>query len=276
MSFSVPSDLAVVDRDGNGYSDRVYFGDTGGQLWRLDIGGTTLSDWIATRLFKFSASSSQRFLNAPDVVESPDGSYDMVIIGSGNREKPLDTSVQNHMLFYRDYDQVGVSTSTSTLQLSDLATANTLSGGTLEFDPDQDIVADSKFVKGWYLSFEAGEKVVTPALTANETTTFSTNVPGINSACSDLGEARIYKIDPFAVAGDTEGEKNYIEIEGGGFLPAPVGFTVMVDVENCDGNGNCTTEQKPISGIMFGFHAEDTEGDPLGVRRKVWWYNQRD
>jgi type IV pilus assembly protein PilY1 len=276
MSFSVPSDLAVVDRDGNGYSDRVYFGDTGGQLWRLDIGSSTLGDWKATRLFKFSSTATQRFLNAPDVVESPDGSYDMVIIGSGDREKPVDTSVQNYMLFYRDYDQAGVSTATGALQLSDLAGADTLSGGTLEFDPDQDIVANSKFLKGWYLTFESGEKVVTSALTANETTTFATNVPGINSACSDLGEARIYKINPFTVAGTAEGDKNYVEVEGGGFLPPPVGFTVIIDVENCDGDGNCITEDKAISGIMFGFHAEDTQGDPLGVRRKVWWYNERD
>jgi type IV pilus assembly protein PilY1 len=276
MSYSVPSDLAVVDRDGNGYSDRVYFGDTGGQLWRLDIGSATISEWKATRLFKFSSTATQRFLNAPDVVESPDGKYDMLIIGSGNREKPVETSVQNYMLFYRDYDQAGVSTATATLQLSDLAAADTLAGGTLEFDPDQNIVADSKFLKGWYLPFESGEKVVTPALTANETTTFATNVPGINSACSDLGEARIYKINPFVVAGAADGDKNYVEIEGGGFLPPPVGFTVIVETESCDGEGNCSTEDKPVSGIMFGFHAEDTEGDPLGVRRKVWWHNQRD
>ena len=114
MTFSVPSDLAVVDRDGNGYSDRVYFGDTGGQLWRLDIGSSSVGDWKATRLFKFS-TSPQRFLNTPDVVESPDGNYDMIIIGSGNREKPVDTSVQNYMIFYRDYDQTSVSTSTVTL-----------------------------------------------------------------------------------------------------------------------------------------------------------------
>jgi type IV pilus assembly protein PilY1 len=276
MSYSVPSDLAVVDRDGNGYSDRVYFGDTGGQLWRLDIGSATISEWKATRLFKFSTTATQRFLNAPDVVESPDGKYDMLIIGSGNREKPVETSVQNYMLFYRDYDQAGVSTATATLQLSDLAEADTLAGGTLEFDTDQDIAADSKFLKGWYLPLESGEKVVTPALTANETTTFATNVPGINSACSDLGEARIYKVNPFVVAGAADGDKNYVEIEGGGFLPPPVGFTVIVETESCDGEGNCSTEDKPVSGIMFGFHAEDTEGDPLGVRRKVWWHNQRD
>jgi len=277
MTFSVPSDLAVVDRDGNGYSDRAYFGDTGGQLWRLDIGSATLGDWKATRLFKF-ATSSQRFLNTPDVVESPEGNYDMIIIGSGNREKPVDTSVQNHMVFYRDYDQSTTSTSTTTLTLGDLAAATTVvSGSTEAFDPDTDISSNSKFLKGWYLALESGEKVVTSALTTNQVATFATNLPGQNDACTDLGEARIYKINPFSVLGKAPGEKNYVTVEGGGFLPPPVGFTVIVEQTSCDADGNnCTTEEKAVSGVMFGFHAEDTEGDPLGVRRRVWWYSKQD
>jgi len=277
MTFSVPSDLAVVDRDGNGYSDRAYFGDTGGQLWRLDIGSATLGDWKATRLFKF-ATSSQRFLNTPDVVESPEGNYDMIIIGSGNREKPVDTSVQNHMVFYRDYDQSTTSTSTTTLTLGDLAAATTVvSGSTEAFDPDADISSNSKFLKGWYLTLESGEKVVTSALTTNQVATFATNLPGQNDACTDLGEARIYKINPFSVLGKAPGEKNYVTVEGGGFLPPPVGFTVIVEQTSCDADGNnCTTEEKAVSGVMFGFHAEDTEGDPLGVRRRVWWYSKQD
>jgi Tfp pilus tip-associated adhesin PilY1/Tfp pilus assembly protein PilV len=276
MVSSVPSDLAVVDRDGNGYSDRVYFGDTGGQLWRLDIGSTSVGDWKATRLFKFS-TSSQRFLNAPDVIESPDGNYDMIIIGSGNREKPVDTSVQNYMVFYRDYDQTNSSTSTASLTENDLAAATTaVSGNTEVFDPDTDITSNSKFLKGWYLALEAGEKVVTSALTTNQVATFATNLPGQNDACTDLGEARIYKINPFSVLGKAPGEKNYVTVEGGGFLPPPVGFTVIVEEPTCDGNGNCTMEEKAVSGVMFGFHAEDTEGDPLGVRRRVWWYSKQD
>ena len=217
MTFSVPSDLAVIDRDGNGYSDRAYFGDTGGQLWRLDIASSDVADWKATRLFKFS-TSTQRFLSAPDVVESPDGNYDMVIIGSGNREKPVDTSVQNYIVFYRDYDQTTTSTSIVTLTQANLAAAATaVSGSTEAFDPDTDISADSKFLKGWYLVLEAGEKVVTSALTTNQVTTFATNLPGQNNACTNLGEARIYKINPFTVLGRAPGEKNYITVQGGGF-----------------------------------------------------------
>ena len=202
----------------------------------------------------------------------------MIIIGSGNREKPVDTSVQNYIVFYRDYDQSTTSTSTTTLTLGDLAAATTaVSDSTEAFDPDTDISSNSKFLKGWYLTLESGEKVVTLALKTNQVATFATNLPWQNDACTDLGEARIYKINPFAVLGKAPGEKNYVTVEGGGFLPPPVGFTVIVEQISCDADGNnCTTEEKAVSGVMFGFHAEDTEGDPLGVRRRVWWYSKQD
>ena len=201
----------------------------------------------------------------------------MIIIGSGDREKPVDTSVQNYMVFYRDYDQTNTSTSTVTLTTADLATATTaVSGSTEAFDPDADITTDSKFLKGWYLTLEDGEKVVTSALTTNEVATFATNIPGQNDACTNLGEARIYKINPFSVVGRAPGDKNYVTVGGGGFLPSPVGFTVIIEEPICDADNNCTTEEKAVSGVMFGFHAEDTEGDPLGVRRRVWWYSKQD
>lgn len=201
----------------------------------------------------------------------------MIIIGSGDREKPVDTSVQNYMVFYRDYDQTAPSTSTVTLTLNDLAEATTaVSGSTEAFDSGTDITSNGKFIKGWYLALEGGEKVVTAALTVNKVTIFATNVPGVNSACSDLGEARVYKINPFSVLGKAPGEKNYVTVEGGGFLPSAVGFTVVVPDKHCDADGNCDSEDKVLSGAILGFHPEEIEGDPLGVRRRVWWYSKQD
>ncbi len=36
MDFAVPSDITLIDFDGNGFVDRLYFGDTGGQVWSVD------------------------------------------------------------------------------------------------------------------------------------------------------------------------------------------------------------------------------------------------
>jgi type IV pilus assembly protein PilY1 len=40
MVDSVPSDITVIDKDGDGLSDRIYFGTTGGTLWRINLADT--------------------------------------------------------------------------------------------------------------------------------------------------------------------------------------------------------------------------------------------
>ncbi len=36
MRYSIPGDIARVDTDGDGYTDRLYVGDMGGRVWRFD------------------------------------------------------------------------------------------------------------------------------------------------------------------------------------------------------------------------------------------------
>lgn len=40
MKFSIPSDLALMDSNADGETDRIYVGDTSGQLFRIDLGPT--------------------------------------------------------------------------------------------------------------------------------------------------------------------------------------------------------------------------------------------
>ncbi len=65
MDYSVASTLKVVDEDGNGFVDKIYVGDLGGQVWRFgqvatDSGGNPLSfpdcdedinNWVGQILF---------------------------------------------------------------------------------------------------------------------------------------------------------------------------------------------------------------------------------
>ncbi|MCK5878028.1 MAG: hypothetical protein KAG43_10360, partial [Candidatus Marithrix sp.] len=37
MTYAIPSDLSLQDIDGDGIIDRIYVGDIGGQLWRIDL-----------------------------------------------------------------------------------------------------------------------------------------------------------------------------------------------------------------------------------------------
>ena len=37
MKNAIPSDITVLDLNGDSFADRMYFGDMGGRVWRMDI-----------------------------------------------------------------------------------------------------------------------------------------------------------------------------------------------------------------------------------------------
>lgn len=129
MKYSIPSDLALLDSDRDGITDRVYVGDLHGQLWRIDLSNQIDPDATsannrnggsdATVGYVFadvgcaggvrsndcSATSNQdrvAFYYPPDVAQIEDdvytttgnSIYDYVTIGTGDREDPLDKKTQ--------------------------------------------------------------------------------------------------------------------------------------------------------------------------------------
>ena len=263
LRYSVPSDLAVLDRNGDGTADRIYFGDTGGQLWRVDISNALRSEWRATVLL--DAGVQSKFLFAPDVAIGPDGGYDAVIIGSGDREDPLNSENQDALYLLRDYRQAGLlDSSAPALTPRDLLTlATNADGSSFTTDPDQLSSAEAvRYANGWQLPLQRGEKTVSRVLTANGLSTFATNLPSSGDSCTALGEARIYLFNPFTLEGGADFQRNWSSVPGGGLLPPPVGFTVVVG-------------DKTVSGVMFGVHAEQATSQPLATRRKLWWRTSR-
>jgi len=120
MLYSIPSDLRLVDTDGDGSIDRIYVGDTGGQLWRIDLGtqlgaSGNVNGGTSGYLFADVGCGSgvvhlsngncpsttavqdiRKFFYPPDrapvgdSVFSSVANYDLITIGSGDREDPLD------------------------------------------------------------------------------------------------------------------------------------------------------------------------------------------
>jgi len=103
MKYSVVSQINTIDRDNDGLVDNLYFGDLGGQAFRVDLNnaatGTTASDKKANfakrvvRLFDEHATggASPRFYEMPSVsIHDSDDSYvAAVAFSSGNRSSPL-------------------------------------------------------------------------------------------------------------------------------------------------------------------------------------------
>ena len=198
MKYSIASEVALQDSDGDGAADRIYVGDVAGQMWRVDLGdqlaknanGGTKGYAFAdvgckggTRTDNCSATSNQqrrRFFYPPSIVETDDANYssaskyDMVVIGSGNREDPLDLlttrqptveeAVHNALFVFRDYNYTygPPATTPAALTSADLydATADklgTLTGGALTTE-----ISLLKAAKGYYINLFEPSTVTLP------------------------------------------------------------------------------------------------------------------
>ena len=263
LAFSVPSDILVLDLDHNGFADRLYFGDSGGQLWRADIADPTPSNWQLQRLL--TLPKGQKFLYAPDAVASPDGAYLAIVIGSGDREKPFDATTQNYLISYRDYC-IESSNNACDIPVAGLGDLQPVTA-----DNTQSSV--KKMLRGWYLTLERGEKIVTNAATLNGKASIASYRPCEQNPCTPFGEARIYHFNPFIFAEDQDlaGKRYYRTIKGAGILPSPTPFIIeyplCVDAE-------CPEAQTPISGLAFGAHIQSSENGQLAVPIKLWWHRQ--
>lgn len=106
MKHSIVSRISAIDRDGDGLTDHLYFGDLGGQVFRADLNnasGTSKANFgkRVVRLANLATTTSgaqlgtgknPRFYEAPTVTIHRQGANTFILVGlaSGNRSTPLD------------------------------------------------------------------------------------------------------------------------------------------------------------------------------------------
>jgi len=205
MQYAIPSDLAVIDADADGSADRLYFGDMGGQIWRIDIDASSLSTTSGatiSRLADFndgSVSGNRKFFYPPAValMQEKGQSYIAIAIGSGNRAHPLDLSVDNRMHMLRDehVDAGPPSASITTVGSTDLynATDNLLGGdGTDAQQASAQLQLESK--QGWYIRLPTGRKALSEPVVFERELIFTTYQPlsGSVDACTSPSASTHY------------------------------------------------------------------------------------
>jgi type IV pilus assembly protein PilY1 len=201
---SIPSTLSVADTDGDGFTDRMVVGDTGGNIWRADIQGTDVSSWKLTLLASVGRHSSgssgvatdRRFFHRPDLVPSKDGNglFDAVVIGTGNRADPLDKGgmTENYTYMIKDRHTAPGSAVNTGLDHGDFGdvTSNCLqTGGPCAVN----------LTNGWRLGLEEpGEKVLATALTITGKVFFTSYLPqsgtGATACSPSEGAGRLYAV----------------------------------------------------------------------------------
>ena len=289
MNYSIPADITLMDRDSDGYIDRLYAADMGGNVWRVDLqpsGNTTNNTpnfWSVNQVASLGGSDVplRKFFFPPDVI--PTNDFDLVIATSGDREHPLSsTSTRDRVFVLKDLTGNDGS-SLVTITNSDLFDATT----TL-------YSATTGTNKGYFKDFLAGQKGVNAPLTVAGFTYFGTNQPTASNSCSaNLGLAKGYRLDPFT------GAINFVEFDGGGLPPSAVAGVVNLIVQGestessvpfCIGCGGASADA-PISasgGSVISSNSGGSSGcntalgacnPPLSVpssRTRTYWYQEID
>jgi type IV pilus assembly protein PilY1 len=248
---SVPGGVALYDSDGDGLADRLYAGDLGGNIYRIDLGGGNPSAWgPVKKIAALGDAAGAKIFYAPEVTQA--GNYVAIQFGTGDREKPLQSSGTNNR-FFTVYDKG----QNSAIGLSDL-TSMTVAGLST-------VPADSY---GCYLNLpNTGEKVVSGVTYGSGYSFFGTNGPAASNATSctgSMGIARSYAVSAFC------GPTLINLLVGGGFPPTPKIATVLIGSGNNSGV-DCSTNPAACSRVpvCIGCPPPDCNGNASVVKSGI-------
>ncbi|WP_057830695.1 pilus assembly protein [Colwellia sp. TT2012] len=212
---SIPSTIGLLDSTGDGLVDRLYVGDTGGNVWRVDMPGADKTKFSVFKLASFGSETDnlidQRFFYEPTIVRTfisetvettvSDGSggtttmtvhqeipYDAVIIGSGDRVNPLGKDTSDTLYMIKDSYIVSQTFSGSSVPATPTAftkasfydyTDNPFSKTTTTQEEEALQLAVSK-KSGWYMDLlEDGEKNTSAGLVIKGIVYFTTYTPAV-------------------------------------------------------------------------------------------------
>ena len=277
---AVIADSTLVT-DGAGKIQYAYTADMGGNVYRMTFGSGAASTWTITKIASLgcdtvsSCVANRKFMFAPSVV-TLDSSIYYVMLGSGDREKPLNyyastAAVTNYFFAIRDKpsDSVWTTDTANCVSGTSLCKASLQAITTSATPSDADLAAK----KGWYLGLKTTEQVVTSAVTIFGVVNFSTHQPAVQSAntcAANLGTTLLYKMG-FANAATANGTDNrFQDVAGDGLPPSPVAGQVTLDngstVPFCIG---CSPDS-PLQGSQPG-----SLTSVIQPKSRLYWYIQK-
>ncbi|HEX5638697.1 MAG TPA: PilC/PilY family type IV pilus protein [Burkholderiaceae bacterium] len=211
--YSVPADVSVLDSDGDGFVDRIYVADVRAQLYRIDIesaSGDPISPggWPVTKIAALNDGAgglvgSRKVFFAPDIIMSRN--YTALLMGTGDREKPLTTSTNDRFYVIKDTKVTKGAPAAATLITDAVLTGLGTNGAGI--DPE-----------GCSYAFASnGERVINQPITFGGITYFSTNrpLPPGGGSCS-RSQSRSYQV-PLICRPPT-----FRNLVGDGLPPSPV------------------------------------------------------
>lgn len=191
MNFSIAASPAILDLNNDGYIDRVYIGDVGGQMWKFDLSaaatlsGGVVTNWTGKRLFHSSETNppvagefypTQAIYAPPSLANDVNGNLWMYF-GTGDRNHPNNTSSNRF---------IGIKENT-----------NMTNGGALTVSNLTNVTSGSGAVtQGWYVTLNSNEKVLAESDVFNNAVFFTTFTPTSAASCANSsGTAKLYSVN---------------------------------------------------------------------------------
>ena len=214
FNYPIPSSLTAIDLNNDNYLDTLYFGNTYGNLFKLDISDPDPENWEPVMLFHATYGSGdprQPIYLSPAVAY--DNCYNLwVTFGTGDRAD-MKSEDKGRLIAVKDTGSTGIEIS----DLQEIVWSNDTFSSTYD---------ETK--KGFYFDFtEEGEKMFDPEpviLPDNDSIPhlyFNTyRLPtDVEDPCTTTGEMTFYDIKiSTCPAGEISGEKEGGRVAGGGFF----------------------------------------------------------
>lgn len=253
----IASNIASLDSDNDALVDRLYVGDTGGNVWRIDMPDDTLSH---TSIVKFASvggitnADDRRFFNQPSIVRtyiletintgtgaSPnivkqEVPYDAILLGTGDRTTPTDTGTNDMFFMFKDkYIETQrldtISPAISPITLSSLYdhTDDPFKGYPTLTAAQEAKILDASKKSGWHFDLkQPGEKNSAEAIVINNVVYFTSYTPAPAATCSVTpGDAWLYAVDlalgikKYNWSSDSDNREDRIKHMGSQFLGKP-------------------------------------------------------
>lgn len=266
---SIPSRIGLLDSTGNGLIDRLYTGDTGGNVWRVDMPSEVKSDFSVFKLASLGGDTNatdRRFFYEPAIVRAfiaetietevtdKDGvtttitihqekPYDAILIGSGDRSNPLGFDTTDSFFMIKDehiktqtFFESSEPSKPTTLIKSDLFDFTTdRFAATMTTQERETLELQVSAKSGWFIDFtQTGEKNTSSAIVLNGIVYYTSFIPPEFAAAlvdckPPTGKGRLYAVDL------AQGTKRYdskilAELDGE-FLDTPTIFSYRPPID---------------------------------------------
>lgn len=221
----IASSIATLDSDNDALVDRLYVGDTGGNVWRIDMPDDEPTHTSIIKLASLGGVTDPddiRFFNPPTIartyiletinagtttlphVVKQEVPYDAILLGSGDRATP--TAIDTNDMFFMIKDKYITTQRLDTLSpaiapitLSKLYdfTDDPFKNYPILTSAQEAKLLDASTALGWHFDLQkGGEKSTAEAIVLNNVVYFTSYSPAPDASCSVTpGDAWLYAVD---------------------------------------------------------------------------------